>query len=217
MFGRSKRMVILRHLLLILGVFSFLFGGCGRQPQATPQKRLSIPVIKPPEVTSESEKGFPDLVFYIQEHKTQPDGTQTIRGEGTHKGRQLGLVVTLGATWQAGSLGKDIPLVTYRGTVTYRSIGSESDVFLQVLDELYGTKINPKGMGKEAKFTGISLEGDPRNLGKGPVKIKLFYESGGQDDYAELYTNIELAAHRLEVHEKDESYRLPIVRALQAH
>ena len=34
---------------------------------------------------------------------------------------------------------------------------------------------------------------------------------------AELFTNIELAAHRLEVREKDESHRLPVLRALQAH
>jgi hypothetical protein len=86
-----------------------------------------------------------------------------------------------------------------------------------VLDELYGTKIGPKAMGRKTKFAGISLEGDPRDLAKGPVKIKLFFESGGQDGYAELFTNIELAAHRLELHEKDDGYRSPIVRALQAH
>jgi len=72
-------------------------------------------------------------------------------------------------------------------------------------------------MARETQFTGISLEGDPRDLAKGPVKIKLFFESGGQDDYAELFTNIELAARRLEVREKDEEYRKPVVRALQAH
>ena len=209
-----------RQTLLVLGIFSLLLGGCGRQPQppkTPPPGRPSIPLAKPPEVTSEAEEGFPDLVFYIQERKAQPDGTQTLRGAGTYKGRQLGLEVTLVPTWQAGSLGKDIPLVTYRGAVTYRSTGPESDAFVQVLDELYGTKLGPKAMGAETRFTGIALGGDPRDLAKGPVKIKLFFESGGQDDYAELYTNIELAARRLEIHEKDESYRLPIIKALQAH
>ena len=61
------------------------------------------------------------MVFYIQEHKTQPDGTQAIRCAGTYKGRELALEVTLGPTWKAGSLGKDIPLVTYGGTVTAKS------------------------------------------------------------------------------------------------
>jgi hypothetical protein len=213
-------MVISRHLLIAVGLFSFLFGGCSKQPapppQTSAQSQPSKPLAAPPEVTSQSEEGFHDLLFYIEEHKQMRDGSQSIRGLGTHQGRVLGLDVILGPSWQAGSLGKNVPLVTYRGIVTYRSTGSDSDTFLQVLDELYGTKLTPKAMATETRFTGISLGGDPRDLTKGPVKIKLFFESGGPDDYAELYTNIELAARRLEVHEKDEGYRLPVIRALRA-
>jgi hypothetical protein len=214
-------MVITRHLLFTTGLISFLLGGCSTQPavplQTSAQTQSSKPLTAPPEVTSESEEGSQDLLFYVQEHKRLPDGSQSIRGLGTHKGRALSLEVILGPTWQAEYLSKDVPLVTYRGVVTYRSTGADSDAFVQVLDELYGTKLAPKAMAAEARFTGISLDGDPRDLTKGPVKIKLFFESGGQDDYAELYTDIELTARRLEVHEKDEGYRLPVVRALRAH
>jgi hypothetical protein len=214
-------MIITRHLVVALGVLALFFGGCGKQstssPRPAPQIHPSKPLAAPPEVTSEEEAGFHDLIFYIQEHKRLPDGSQSIRGLGTHKGRPLGLEVVLGPSWQAGSLGKNIPLVTYRGIVTYRSTGTDSDAFVQVLDELYGAKVSPKAMGKETQFTGISLGGDPRDVAKGPVKIKLFLESGKEDEYAELFTNIELAAHRLEVHEKDEGYRSQVVRALQAH
>jgi hypothetical protein len=214
-------MMITRHFVVAMGIFSFLFGGCGNQskspPQPAEQIHASKPLTAPPEITSEEEEGSHDLVFYIQEHKRLPGGSQSIRGSGTHKGRPLGLEIVLGPSWKAGSLGKDIPLATYRGIVTYRSIGAEGDAFVQVLNELYGAKVSPKAMARETQFTGISLEGDPRDLTKGPVKIKLFFESGVQDDYAELFTNIELAAHRLEVREKDEEYRSPVVKALQAH
>jgi hypothetical protein len=215
-------MATARHLLVIMSIFSFLFGGCDSQPQQPPkpeakrQQRPAIALTRSPEITSASEEGFHDLILYIQEHKRPADGTQTLRSSGTHEGRQLGLEVILGATWKTGSLGKDVPLATYRGTVTYRSTGPESDAFLQVLDELYGTKLTPKAMATETRFTAISLGGDPRDLGKESVKIKLFFESSGQDDYAELYTNIELAAHKLEIREKDESYRSAVVRALRA-
>jgi hypothetical protein len=214
-------MFIRRHLFPIMGIFSFLFEGCSKQPAPSPQPAARVqpskPLAAPPEVTSEEEKGLHDLVFYVQEHKRLPDGSQSIRGSGTHKGRSLGLEVVLGPSWQAGSLGKDTPLVTYRGVVIYRSTGSDSDAFVEVLDELYGTKLSPKAMNRETQFTGISLEGDPRDLAKGPVKIKLFFESEKEDDYAELFTNIEFSAHRLEVHEKDEGYRAPIIKALQTH
>jgi hypothetical protein len=204
-----------------MSIFSFLFGGCSKQPASAPQPtsqvQLSKSLAAPPEVTSEEEEGFHDLIFYIQDYKQLSDGSQSIRGMGTYKGRQLGLEIVLGPTWKAGSLGKDIPLVTYQGIVTYRSTGSDSDSFIQVLDELYSTKISPKAMNKETKFTGISLEGDPRDLAKGPVKIKLFFESDKQDEYAEFFTNIQLAQHRLEVHEKDPDYRLPVIKSLLAH
>ncbi|MGO8929175.1 MAG: hypothetical protein ACLQU3_20100 [Limisphaerales bacterium] len=210
-----------RLLFVAIGVCLIVIGGYLKRPaspsKSSSQAEPSKPLSAPPEVTSASDAGFHDLVFYIQEHKKLADGSQSIRGAGTYKGRVLGLEVILGPTWQEGALGKDIPLVTYRGLVTYRSTGGGSDVFVQVLDELYGTKLSPKSMGTETRFTGISLGGNPRDLAKGPVRIKLFFESGGQDDYAELFTNVELAAHRLEVHEKDEAYRLPIIKALQAH
>jgi hypothetical protein len=210
-----------RIALTIMSIFSFLFGGCGKQPkvqQSQPQaeSNSSVQLDKPPEVTSESEEGFHDLVFYIQDYKKLDDGTQTIRASGIYKGQKIGLDVVLGANWKAGSLGKDVPLVTYQGVVTYRSIGTESDLVLKVVDELYGTKLNPNTMKTEIRFTGISLGGDPRDLAKEPVKIKLFYEEGGDDGYAELFQNIEIATHKIYINEKDESYRPMIVKALNA-
>jgi hypothetical protein len=86
-----------------------------------------------------------------------------------------------------------------------------------VLDELYGTKVLPAAMGAETRFTAVSLGGDPRDLDKGPVKLKLSFESANQEDYAELYTNVALVSRRLEFREKDEIYRPQLIRALQRH
>ena len=209
-------------LLIIVSIFSFLSGGCKRQTQnqiAQPQSETAsaTQLKNPPEITSESEEGFHDLVFYIQDLKKLPDGTQSMRVLGNYKNQNVGLDITLSPTWKEGSLGKDVNLVTYQGIVTYRSIGSESDILLQAIDELYGTKLSPKAMSAEVRFTGITLGGGPRDLAKEPVQIKLFYELGGDDGYAEFYTNIELANHKLQIKEKDLDYRTPIVRVLKAN
>jgi hypothetical protein len=211
-----------RIVLIIMSIFSFLFGSCSRQPEnrTTQPQSESTPIIqleKPPEITSESEKVFHDFVFYIQDFQKLPDGTQSIRALGDYKNRKVGLDIKLGPAWKEGSLSKDVKLVTYQGIVTYHSIGSESDFLLQAIDELYETKLSPKTMSAEVRFTGITLGGDPRDLAKEPVQIKLFYELGGDDGYAELYTNIELANHKLEIREKDPDYRKQIVRALKAN
>jgi hypothetical protein len=133
-----------------------------------------------------------------------------------YKGRKVSLEIYLGAGWRSGQLDAEVPLTTYRGSVSYRSVGAESDLLLHVIDEIYGTKQSPQAMNKATEFTAISLGGDPRNLAKEPTKIKLFFESNAEDQYAELFTNIDLKARKLYINEKDEEYRAPIVRALRA-
>ncbi len=70
-------------------------------------------------------------------------------------------------------------------------------------------------MKNEVTFTAVGLEGNPRELEKGPVKLKLFIQGSAQDQYAEFYTNIDLKARRLYVSEKDPEYRGAIIRALR--
>lgn len=170
---------------------------------------------KLPEITSESEEGFVDLVFHVKEYNQLADGSQTIRAAGIHRGREVGFELVLGPTWKKGQFGKGIPLEMGQGMVSYRRVGPKSDVFLQILDELYRTQQNPRTMAADTSFTGVSLAGEPGNLTSGPVKIKLFYEQGCEDRYAELYTNIDLATGKLEVREKDEGYRSQVIQALR--
>ncbi len=191
----------------------------GRRPSVEKAEALARPdeaIGPPPEITSESEEGFHDLVFRIEEHRKLPDGAQVLRVMGTHKGERVGLEVLLAPAWKRGTLRADVPLVTWRGRVAYRSIGPESDLLIRILDELYGTRQSPKAMARETLFAGISLEGEPNDLGQGTVKIKLFFESDAEGRYAELFTNIEPKAMKLYVREKDPEYRRAIIRCLQS-
>jgi hypothetical protein len=223
--GAPRRLtciVISRRLLAVVTVISLMCNGCGKQPErsppAPPKRPPSKPLAAPPEVTSAEEGDeYRDLVFYIQDHKRLPDGSQSIRAAGTHQGRQVGFEVVLTATWQPMSLGKDVIRGRYAGHVIYRSTGPDSDALIQALDEVYGTKLDPGTMAAQTQFNGISLMGNPGDLAQGPVRIKQFFESGKQDEYAELFTFIDFPAHRLEVCEKDDSYRSRVVKALQPH
>jgi hypothetical protein len=194
-------------LVTVMGLLSFLVGSCSK-PQP--------PIKPPPEITADSEdSGFVDLGLAIRSRETLPDGSQVLHAFGVHHGREVGITVVLGTQWKVGSLGSDVPFVTYRGTVTYRSLGAPSDALLQILDELYATKLQPTSIRPTTTFTAISLEGEPADLTKGPTKIKLFFESDTEDRYAELYTNIDLANGLLQIHEKDPEYRLALIKALR--
>ena len=162
------------------------------------------------------EGDFHDLSFTIDQVRTLADGSKSLSVSGMMEGKQVGFEVILGPTWQAGKSDPRIPIVVRKGMVTYKGMGTNSDAFVQVLDQVYRTKLGPKGMAASTKFTGLSLQGDPSKLEEGEVKIKLFFESNKQDEYAEVFTNIDVAAKKLEFSEKDPEYRVALVKALTA-
>jgi hypothetical protein len=192
--------------------------GCDRQPRGN-QQGQPMPVEPPKlvEVNISADDGFgADVVFQLREHKLLADGTQTIRAAGLYKGREVAFDVVLAPTWKKPNAGKDTSLVTGTGSVSYRRVGPESEAFLKMLDDLYRTNVNPKEMRAETTFSAAALKGDPGDLSKGPVMMKLFFETGRNDQYAELYTNIDLSARRVELAEKDEGYRRQVIAALQS-
>jgi hypothetical protein len=195
----------LNYALMAMGFFSFLFGSCSR-PRA---------VVPAPEITADNEEGgFIDLGFSIRSHEKLPDGSEALHAYGMHHSHEVGITVIVGNEWKPGApMGS---METFQGKVTYRSLGAPSDTLLQILDQLYGTGLQPKKMRHETVFVGISLEGEPADLDRGPAKIKLFYEPDQEDRYVELYTNIDLAKGILQIHEKDPDYRKAVIKALRS-
>jgi len=162
-----------------------------------------------PEITSESEEGFHDLVFALVAGSDE----RTLRVTGKHKGTVVGFEVRLGQAWKEGKLG-DLNLTTYQGTVALTSVGRESDELARVIDKLYDTKLAPRGLNAQTTFTALSLEGNPTRLKAGPVKLKLFFESKDEHRYAEVFLNIDFANGRVHLNEKDPDYRKALVLAL---
>lgn len=173
------------------------------------------PATAPVEIGSESEDDYYELVFFIEEHKKLSDDTQRLVARGTHDGVEVGLEIGLGSTWREGSLAPGV--VTYTGGATYRSLGATSDSFVQALDEIFETTLSPNRMKDEVHFSAVSLQGDPRDLGKGPVNLKLFFESGPKNRGAELFINIDLKMRRVYLSEKDPEYRAAIIKALRSN
>jgi hypothetical protein len=156
-----------------------------------------------------------DLVFAIKQQDVAADGSRVLQVRGTHKGTEVGLIVVLGPKWESVAADPKSSFVFHTGTVEYRTIGEPSNVLLAVLDELYSTRLGARAMRPSTSFTGASLQGDPADLAKGEVRLKLSFESADPTRQAELYTNIDLPKHLLRICEKDSSYRAAIIKALQ--
>ncbi len=194
--------------LWLLAIVCALTLGCGSPEETVPPSPTPPPV---PEITSETEEGFHDLVFGLATVTRVSDGSQQVTAVGTHQGQPVGFQASLSPTWKEGRIA-DIP--SFSGVVTIRSLGVESDALVRAMDTLYGAKVKPTTMAKATRFAAITLGGNPSQLTDGKVSIKLFYESESEDRYAELYLNIDAPKHRVELHEKDEEYRMPVIRAL---
>jgi hypothetical protein len=200
-------------VILIISLTSISICSCGSKSVYEEKTNFAVSL---PEIMSESEEGFYDLLFAITEHRKLADGAQTILASGLYKGSKVSLEIYLYPSWQSLPFDADVPLTTYRGNLSIRSIGAESDLLLRAIDEIYGTKQSPKAMNKATEFTGICLGGNPQELSKEIVKIKSFFDSNSANEYAEFFTNIDLNARKLYIREKDEEYRAAIVRALKA-
>jgi hypothetical protein len=167
------------------------------------------------EITSEQKKGEPlSLLFALQQQDIAADGSRVLQVRGTYKGAEVGLIVVLGAKWESVAPDPKSKFAFHTGTVEYRTVGEPSNALLKALDELYGTALAPAAMRASVKFASTSLQGDPDDLAKGELRLKLSLDSSDPAQEAELYTNIDLARHQLRIAEKDQNFRKAIVRAL---
>jgi hypothetical protein len=163
-----------------------------------------------PEITSDSEEGWHDFNFAILQSKKANDGTLSLDVAGTYQGKTLAFRIRVLPEWKE----KTEPIHVYWGHATLLSSGSSSDSLVEIMDLLYGAKIGVKKFKKEVPFEAVALQGNPASLEKQPVKLKLFYDSSNQENYAEIYLNIDLAREHVWLNEKDAEYRKNIVRAL---
>jgi hypothetical protein len=167
-----------------------------------------------PKITSEADRRFhdADLVFAIRGIDRPSDKSRRIRATGKAESSLVEFDLILGPDWKKAKLGRILTL--YLGTVEIHSVGRTSDELLKALDLVYKTSLHPKLMAPTVKFTAISLQGNPLRPSSGALKLKLFFESEKEGEYAELYLDIEWARARVHLKEKDPYYRVPIVRAL---
>ena len=171
---------------------------------------------EPPVVTFGEEDDFVDLALAITDVTRSRDGTVSVVARGSLEGVVVGLIVDVLPAWTAQELEGGGGWF-YWGKLRYRSLGAESDAFVTALDRLYGLGGQPGAMTPLIEVNAVGLNHDPRALRTVPAKMKAFFFDDGEDErYAEVYTNIDLQAKRLEFHEKDPEYRAPLVAALLA-
>ncbi|MEI7741452.1 MAG: hypothetical protein WCJ29_03015 [bacterium] len=154
------------------------------------------------------KKDFADLVFGITKYK-QAGSQYAFRAEGMLNGKLVGFEVLM-----------------QPNIITLRSIGATSDELATEYVRLFDGPQKSAQMIPEIQFTAFTLEGNPNNLMKEPVKFKLFFEKYFEDnespeaqkfyeeDYFEFYLDLDMPNKRIYLNEKDDSYRTAFLKAL---
>jgi hypothetical protein len=143
----------------------------------------------------------------------QTDSTNEYTALSTYQGKKIGVQVSVHKPKEGGS--------GFGNGFTLKRSGEESDFLLTTLAMLYKQKAdsslkfinsistNYVDLGEYAKALNAK-EGGKYST---PAQYKIFFE--GNDDYAELYVNINPDEHWIEIKEKDEEYRPAIIKFLK--
>lgn len=173
------------------------------------------------DIEFDAEEGMVDLTLPI-DCLTGGDGTPwVLRARGRLHGIPVGLEIAVNAGMRAGlkkNARNSDDLIDrtafYSRGITLRSIGAPSTALFRELAAAYGIPKPNGSLPQEVCFTSFALHGDPAHLLTEKVDFKVFFDEAGPKKYFELFINVDLPGRNLELREKDQDYRAPLVRVL---
>jgi hypothetical protein len=143
---------------------------------------------------------------------SETDTSRNYKAISNYEGKHLGIELSVPKS-KEGSKG-------FSKGIIIKSIGSESDNLLRTLAKLYKQKPDTS-----LKFVNVisvtyvnlkefakSLTGQEGESYTMASEYKLFFEGKGENDYAELYVNVNPDEHWIEIKEKDDEYRPALIK-----
>jgi hypothetical protein len=204
-----------RTPVLIMGLLSFLFG-C-KNGTSTAQQPTDVARVELEEITAriDPQEGWADVFLKITE-ETKTDSSRTYTAKGLSKGRTVGLRFEVSTKIGAGLVdGEPAQNGFVANAVRIGSIGPESDDLVKALAELYKQPRPNTFTAKPISATAFSLNERAVDLDrKDQYKLKLFFGEDDESLYSEIFLNIDTDKREIELSEKDEGYREPLIKVL---
>ncbi len=175
------------------------------------RKLLGRPLL--PGAMNEAD-GFVDIELPIVA-SSRPTGGHDFKCRGKVGDGAISFLVHLDTEWNEQPLG-DSGSTVHWGTGSIISAGAESDNLVSLLAITYGhNSYSDRRMLPCITAQIVCLSGNPELLPNQDLRMKFFFHPDGEEGrYAEVFVNIENANSVVQFHEKDNEYRLPILRAL---
>lgn len=165
-----------------------------------------------PELTQESRFGASHLLLASARwsHKNFALG---VAARGLYQSEPVGFGIVFEGDWQRLEL-PGLPRSVHRGSVRWVSLGAESDRFVQAMDEIYGTGLEPMIMRKAVAFSALSRSGAPRTGLPERLDLLLHLEAR-VDGHAEVELIVDVSRRRIELVDPSPDYAASLVSALK--
>jgi len=203
--------------ITIICFLATLFGCSNNRTQIDSSKSSEPTTIKyavqPLKIGNEDEGWGADITLSIIE-KSENDTAKIYKAVSLCNGKELGLMVSVPKRKEgAKGFGQGISL---------RSIGAPSDFLLQTLSKLYKQPLGTTAtFVKDINVTYVNLKEFAKAVTgqegqyTAANQYKLFFEGKDDEEYAEVFLNVNSEENWIELAEKDEEYRPDLLRFLR--
>ncbi|HEX7287918.1 MAG TPA: hypothetical protein VF532_17145 [Candidatus Angelobacter sp.] len=162
---------------------------------------------------------FPmDVQVPIVSANTTTDGRTVIITQGEHRGRSVGVELSVRGQMKPGIVGDDIDKTAFYGSgVIVRGMGDITRHLADLFSEVYiipATNAEPL---QQLDLTTIALDGDPMLIETEHLNFKVFHDAEDKVGlYFEMFLHIDIPSGYVRFDEKDEEYRVNVVRSFAA-
>jgi hypothetical protein len=160
------------------------------------------------------EEGFIDIDFHITSYKTDKNGTVIFEICDKMNGTDIGFLLEIDNEWNIKPI-ENVNGNFYWGSGRICFTGDLTDEFIKQLSDIYKMqyKIPTRN---NINVIVLGLASDPRLYKTQFVHTKFFLnpDTINEDNYAEIFVNIDIENMELQFHEKDSDYRQSLINAL---
>jgi hypothetical protein len=162
---------------------------------------------------------FPmDVQVPILSAQTTNEGRTVIVVQGEHRGRIVGVEISVRGQMKPGIVDDDIDKTAFYGSgVLVRGMGERTKHLADVFSEMY---ILPVGIAEPLEhldLTSIALAGDPTLIETEHLNFKVFHDDEDKLGlYFEMFLHIDIPGGYVRFDEKDEEYRDNVLKSFGA-
>ena len=146
------------------------------------------------------------------------DGRTVIVAQGEYRGRLAGVELSVRGQMKPGIIGDDIDKTAFYGSgVVVRGIDDITRRLADVFSDVYILPVTTAQPLQQLDLTSFALDGDPLLIETEHLNFKVFHDDEDRLGlYFEMFLHIDIRLGYVRFDEKDEEYRLNVLKSFAA-